>query len=44
MFENIIGNTNIKTVLEKSIKQNKLSHSYLFIGTQGIDKKINIMI
>lgn len=40
MFENIIGNTNIKTVLEKSIKQNKLSHSYLFIGTQGIGKKM----
>ena len=39
-FENIIGNTNIKTVLEKSIKQNKLSHSYLFIGTQGIGKKM----
>lgn len=40
MFENIIGNTNIKTVLEKSIKQNKLSHSYLFVGTQGIGKKM----
>ena len=39
MFENIIGNTNIKAVLEKSIKQNKLSHSYLFNGTQGIGKK-----
>ena len=39
-FENIIGNTNIKTVLEKSIKQNKLSHSYLFVGTQGIGKKM----
>lgn len=40
MFENIIGNTNIKTVLEKSIKQNKLSHGYLFLGTQGIGKKM----
>lgn len=40
MFENIIGNTNIKTVLEKLIKQNKLSHSYLFVGTQGIGKKM----
>ena len=40
MFENIIGNTNIKTVLEKSIKQNKLSHSYLFVGIQGIGKKM----
>ena len=39
MFENIIGNTNIKAVLEKSIKKNKLSHSYLFNGTQGIGKK-----
>ena len=40
MFEDIIGNTNIKTVLEKSIKQNKLSHSYLFVGIQGIGKKM----
>lgn len=40
MFENIIGNQRIKDTLEKAVKQNKTSHSYLFIGTQGIGKKI----
>lgn len=40
MFENIIGNNEIKNILIKSIKQNNTSHSYLFIGTQGIGKKL----
>lgn len=40
MFENIIGNKQIKDTLEKAISQNKTSHSYLFIGIQGIGKKM----
>lgn len=40
MFENIIGNKQIKDTLEKAINQNKTSHSYLFVGTQGIGKKM----
>jgi DNA polymerase-3 subunit delta' len=40
MFENIIGNNNIKEVLEKSVKLQKTSHSYLFVGTEGIGKKL----
>ena len=40
MFDGIIGNDNIKQELIKSIKLNKLSHSYLFIGTEGIGKKL----
>ena len=40
MFENIIGNLKIKTALEKSVNQNKVSHSYLFVGMQGIGKKM----
>lgn len=39
MFENIIGNDEIKNALEKSVNQNKVSHSYLFLGIQGIGKK-----
>ena len=40
MFEKIVGNNQIKETLEKSIKQNKTSHSYLFIGIEGIGKKL----
>ena len=40
MFNNILGNEKIKQSLQKSIESNKTSHSYLFIGTQGIGKKL----
>lgn len=39
MFEKIIGNDSIKELLAKSIENGTTSHSYLFIGTQGIGKK-----
>ena len=37
-FKNIIGNTEVKKYLAKSIKQNNILHSYLFLGTNGIGK------
>ena len=37
-FRNIIGNTNVKEYLDKSINQNNILHSYLFLGTEGIGK------
>ena len=40
MFNNIIGNDRIKEVLINSIKINKTSHSYLFVGTEGIGKSL----
>ena len=40
MFEGIIGNDKIKEELKTSIDLNKNSHSYLFIGTSGIGKKL----
>ena len=40
MFENIIGNSKIKTYIEASIEQEKVSHSYMFIGIEGIGKKL----
>ena len=39
MFDKIVGNRDIKKSLENAIKIGKISHSYLFIGTQGIGKK-----
>lgn len=40
MFENIVGNDKIKLELINSVKINKYSHSYLFIGTSGIGKRL----
>ena len=38
MFKDIIGNDKIKNELKQTIELNKISHSYLFIGTDGIGK------
>ena len=40
MFDNILGNEKIKELLVNSIKNNKTSHSYMFIGTEGIGKSL----
>ncbi len=40
MFEKIIGNDPIKEMLSKAIENGTTSHSYLFVGTQGIGKKM----
>lgn len=39
-FEDIIGNNNIKTLLNNSVENKNILHSYLFYGTDGIGKKI----
>ena len=40
MFEKILGNDLIKENLIKSVKSSKISHSYLFIGIDGIGKRM----
>lgn len=40
MFDNILGNEKIKDLLVNSVKTNKISHSYLFLGTEGIGKNL----
>ena len=40
MFEGIIGNDKIKEELTQAVKLNKFSHSYIFLGTDGIGKKL----
>lgn len=37
-FKDIIGNTEVKEYLVKSIRQKNILHSYLFLGTEGIGK------
>ena len=39
-FENIIGNKKIKSEFIDNVKNNTLSHSYLFVGQEGIGKKL----
>ena len=40
MFESIIGNEPIKNMLRQAIENQKVSHSYLLVGTSGIGKKM----
>ena len=40
MFQNILGNDKIKKLLQESVNNNKVSHSYLFVGKSGIGKKM----
>lgn len=40
MFNNILGNDNIKELLTNAVKSNKTSHSYMFVGIEGIGKKL----
>lgn len=40
MFENILENDKIKNELTQSVKLDKYSHSYLFLGIEGIGKKL----
>ena len=38
MFENIVGHERQKEILTKSIKNDSISHAYLFLGQEGIGK------
>ncbi len=40
MFDEIIGNERIKEELRKAILENKISHSYMFVGIEGIGKQM----
>lgn len=39
-FSNIIGNDDVKQLLNNSIKTNNLVHSYLFAGPEGVGKSL----
>lgn len=40
MFENIAGHENIKNILSNNLNTKNILHSYLFIGEDGIGKKM----
>lgn len=37
-FENLIGNEKTKNLLSYIVEQDKITHSYLFIGPSGVRK------
>ena len=39
-FDNIVGNNKIKDFLNQSIDEQHVSHSYLFVGIDGIGKTL----
>lgn len=39
-FENLIGNEKAKQTLTKTINSNNILHSYIFVGIEGIGKKL----
>lgn len=39
-FENLIGNEKVKQILNNTIKNQKVMHSYMFIGPNGIGKTL----
>lgn len=39
-FENLIGNEKIKKILETTVQNKNVLHSYMFVGEEGIGKNI----
>ena len=39
MFEEILGQDNVKRQLKSDLEESKVSHAYLFLGSEGIGKK-----
>ena len=39
-FDEIIGNEKIKEELKRSLEEDKVSHSYMFVGIEGIGKQL----
>lgn len=39
-FDDLIGNEEIKCILNNAVENNRVLHSYLFVGTKGIGKSL----
>ena len=37
-FQNILGNLRVKTILSKALQRNRVPHSLLFVGPEGVGK------
>jgi DNA polymerase-3 subunit delta' len=40
MFDNILGQKKVKQILQEQIKNNKIAHSYIFMGQDGVGKRL----
>ncbi|MDR1474750.1 MAG: DNA polymerase III subunit delta' [Endomicrobium sp.] len=40
MFENILGQKKVKDILSSQIKNGKLAHAYIFMGQDGVGKRL----
>jgi DNA polymerase-3 subunit delta' len=40
MFENILGQKKVKEILSSQIKNEKLAHAYIFMGQDGVGKRL----
>jgi DNA polymerase-3 subunit delta' len=40
MFENIVGQQKVKEILSSQIKSAKLAHAYIFMGQEGVGKRL----
>jgi DNA polymerase-3 subunit delta' len=40
MFENILGQQKVKEILSSQIKSAKLAHAYIFMGQEGVGKRL----
>jgi DNA polymerase-3 subunit delta' len=38
-FKNLLGHDKAKSLLQKAVAKNKISHAYLFRGPDGVGKK-----
>lgn len=43
-FKNILGNRRVKMILYKALKRNRVPHSLLFVGPDGVGKKETAMV
>lgn len=39
LFNNLVGNENVKQVLNKAIESDSIVHCYMFSGSDGVGKK-----
>lgn len=43
-FKDVLGNQRVKNILRKSLQKNRLPHSMLFVGPEGVGKKDTALV
>lgn len=42
-FKDIVGQEKVIKILKKSVKENRISSSYIFVGNKGVGKKFTAL-